>query len=264
MPRDTPYLQVADKLRARIRAGEWAVGDKLPSRARFAEEYGVGQSVAQRAMERLIIEGILEGRAGSGTYVRRARERRRMIRSRHREQRNKSPFASHMAELDHEADWECTSVARVPAPEDIAERLAIEPGDLCVVTDYEFLADGMPVQLAKSWEPMAITDGTPVLLPEMGPHGKIGVVERMRSIGVDIATGIELPRPARATREQANLLGISIGDLVIEIERTYFDREGRPVETADVVVPDIRWEIAYEIRIDQPDSDQPDSDQPDS
>lgn len=254
MPRDTPYLKVADALRARIRAGEWAVGDKLPSRARFAEEYDVGQSVAQRAMERLIIEGILEGRSGSGTYVRRARERRRMVRSRQREQHGKSPFASAMKELDHEADWECTSTARVPATEDVAERLAIEPGDLCVVTDYEFLADGLPVQLAKSWEPMAITDGTPVLLPEMGPLGKLGVVERMRSIDVNIATGIELPRPARATREQANLLGISVGDLVIEIERTYFDRDGRPVETANITVPDIRWEIAYEIRVDQPDS----------
>ncbi|NEB39180.1 GntR family transcriptional regulator [Streptomyces sp. SID14515] len=254
MPRDTPYLKVADDLRARVRAGEWAVGDKLPSRARFAEEYGVGQSVAQRAMERLIIEGILEGRAGSGTYVRRARERRRMVRSRHSEQHGKSPFVSAMNELDHEADWECTSTARVPAPDDIAERLAIEPGDLCVVTDYEFLADGLPVQLAKSWEPMAITDGTPVLLPEMGPLGKLGVVERMRSIDVFIATGIELPRPARATREQANLLGISVGDLVIEIERTYFDGDGRPVETANITVPDIRWEIAYEIRVDQPDS----------
>src|SRR5690606_14614136 len=101
---------------------------------------------------------------------------------------------------------------------------------------------------------MAITDGTPVLLPEMGPLGKLGVVERMRSIDVNIATGIELPRPARATREQANLLGISVGDLVIEIERTYFDRDGRPVETANITVPDIRWEIAYEIRVDQPDS----------
>lgn len=253
MPRDTPYLQVADALRARVRAGEWAVGDKLPSRARFAEEYGVGQSVAQRAMERLIIEGILEGRAGSGTYVRRARERRRMVRSRHREQRYNSPFASDMRELDHESDWECNSTARVPAPEDIAERLAIEPGDLCVMTDYEFLADGLPVQLSKSWEPMAITDGTPVLLPEMGPKGRIGVVERMRSIGVHIVTALELPRPARATREQANLLGISIGDLVIEVERTYYDVDGRPVETADIVVPDLRWEIAYEIAVDQPD-----------
>ncbi|MFJ9623751.1 GntR family transcriptional regulator [Streptomyces sp. NPDC101181] len=250
MPRDTPYLQVADALRARLRAGEWKVGDKLPSRARFAEEYGVGQSVAQRAVERLIAEGILEGRAGSGTYVRRARERRRMLRSRLRELRGDSPFRAHMRDQGAAGVWECDSTARVPATEDIAGRLAIEPGDLCVMTDYEFLADGQPVQLARSWEPMAITDGTPVLLPEMGPKGKIGVVERMRSIDVHIVTAIEVPRPARATREHANLLGIPLGDLVTRLERTYFDAEGRPVETADIIVPDSRWEIAYEIEVD--------------
>ncbi|NWF30662.1 GntR family transcriptional regulator [Streptomyces sp. PKU-EA00015] len=253
MPRETPYLQVADALRARIKAGEWAIGEKLPSRARFAEEYGVGQSVAQRAMERLIIEGLLEGRAGSGTYVRRPRERLRMVRSRHRERRGGSPFRADMKEQGRAGTWESRSLARTPAPEHIAERLAIEPGDLCVVTRYEFLADGQPVQLSESWEPMAITDGTPIVLPEMGPHAGAGVVERMRSIGVLIETAVEVPRPARATHEQANLLGISVGDLITEIERTYYDREGRPVETADITVADVRWEIAYEIGIEQPD-----------
>ncbi|MFE7387307.1 GntR family transcriptional regulator [Streptomyces sp. NPDC057582] len=252
MPRDTPYLQVADALRVRIKAAEWAVGDKLPSRARFAEEYGVGQSVAQRAMERLIIEGLLEGRAGSGTYVRRPRERLRMVRSRHRERRNGSPFRADMREQSRAGSWESTSAARTPAPERIAERLAIEPGDLCVVTQYEFLADGLPVQLSESWEPMAITDSTPVVLPEMGPYAGAGVVERMRSIGVAIETAVEVPRPARATQEQANLLGISVGDLITEIERTYYDTDGRPVETADITVADVRWEIAYEIGIEQP------------
>ncbi|MGW3628357.1 GntR family transcriptional regulator [Streptomyces sp. NPDC000880] len=253
MPRETPYLQVADALRARIQAGEWAVGDKLPSRARFAEEYRVGQSVAQRAMERLIIEGLLEGRAGSGTYVRRPRERLRMVRSRHRERRGGSPFRADMREQGRAGTWESRSTARVPAPEHIAERLAIEPGDLTVHTAYEFLADGMPVQLSESWEPMAITDGTPIVLPEMGPHAGAGVVERMRSIGVVIETAVEVPRPARASQEQANLLGISVGDLITEIERTYYDTEGRPVETADVTVADVRWEIAYEIGIEHPD-----------
>ncbi|MBT2489107.1 GntR family transcriptional regulator [Streptomyces sp. ISL-96] len=249
MPRETPYLQVADALRARIKAGEWAIGEKLPSRARFAEEYGVGQSVAQRAMERLIIEGLLEGRAGSGTYVRRPRERLRMVRSRHRERRGGSPFRADMKEHGRAGTWESRSVARTPAPDHIAERLAIEPGDLCVVTNYEFLADGLPVQLSESWEPMAITDGTPIVLPEMGPHAGAGVVERMRSIGVEIDTAVEIPRPARASQEQANLLGISVGDLVMQIERTYYDTDGRPVETAAIVVPDVRWEIAYEIGI---------------
>ncbi|MEU0990700.1 GntR family transcriptional regulator [Streptomyces sp. NPDC005953] len=253
MPRETPYLQVADALRVRIKAGEWAVGDKLPSRARFAEEYGVGQSVAQRAMERLIIEGLLEGRAGSGTYVRRPRERLRMVRSRHRERRGGSPFRADMREHGRAGGWESRSEARTPAPDHIAERLAIDPGEPCVLTRYEFLADGLPVQLSESWEPMTITGDTPIVLPEMGPLAGAGVVDRMRSIGVDVETAVEVPRPARATQEQANLLGISVGDLITIIERTYYDAQGRPVETADVVVADVRWEIAYEIAIEQPD-----------
>ncbi|WP_329027624.1 GntR family transcriptional regulator [Streptomyces sp. NBC_00690] len=253
MPRETPYLQVADALRVRIKAGEWVVGDKLPSRARFAEEYGVGQSVAQRAMERLIIEGLLEGRAGSGTYVRRPRERLRMVRSRHRERRGGSPFRADMREHGRAGGWESRSEARTPAPDHIAERLAIDPGESCVLTRYEFLADGLPVQLSESWEPMAITGDTPIVLPEMGPLAGAGVVDRMRSIGVDVETAVEVPRPARATQEQANLLGISVGDLITIIERTYYDAQGRPVETADVVVADVRWEIAYEIAIEQPD-----------
>lgn len=62
----------------------------------------------------------------------------------------------------------------------------------------------------------------------------------MRSIGVVVETVVELPRPARATQTQANLLGISVGDLVLQIERTIYDTDRRPVETADIVIPDVR------------------------
>ncbi|MFI7181065.1 MULTISPECIES: GntR family transcriptional regulator [Streptomyces] len=40
MPREAPYLALADALRRRIRAGEWEIGARLPSPARLAEEYG--------------------------------------------------------------------------------------------------------------------------------------------------------------------------------------------------------------------------------
>ncbi|WP_331761800.1 GntR family transcriptional regulator [Streptomyces sp. NBC_01546] len=249
MPRVAPYLAVADVLRARIFAGEWEIGERLPSRARLAVEYGVGRNVMQRAMDRLIIDGLLEGRAGSGTYVRMPRERLRLVRSRHRERREGSPPWQDRRERGRADAWDSHSQVRVPAPEPIAERLAISPGDLCVNTHYEFLAGGQPVQLSESWEPMAITDGTPIVLPEMGPLAGKGVVERMRSIGVVISTVVEVPRPARATQVQANLLGISVGDLVLQIERTIFDTDGRPVETADMVIPDVRREVVYEFGV---------------
>ncbi|MFD9419040.1 GntR family transcriptional regulator [Streptomyces goshikiensis] len=245
MPRETSYLQVFESIRARVEAGEWAVGDKLPSRARFAREYAVGQSVTQRAMERLIIEGFLEGRAGSGTFVRTPRRRMRMLRTRRSDPRAGSPFRTESAVHGLAGTWESKTDARVPAPERIAERLAIAPGDPCVLTRYEFMADGSPVELSESWEPMAITEGTAIVLPEVGELRGAGVVARMRSIGVTVANVLEVPRPSRATQVQANLLGISVGDLITEIERTYLDADGRPVETADLVVPDARYEIAY-------------------
>ncbi|MET7520434.1 GntR family transcriptional regulator [Streptomyces sp. NPDC005480] len=248
-----PYQRVAADLRRRIASGEWETGEKLPSRAHLARHYDVGANVLQKAQERLIIEGLLEGRSGSGTFVRRPRERRRMVRSRHREQRGGSPFRADMTDQGYTGTWESSSQARTPAPDDIAQRLGIAPGDACVRTDYEFLADGRPVQTSVSWEPMAITGLSPIVLPEMGPLAGRGVVERMRSIDVVIDTAVEIPRPGRATQAQANLLGISVGDLVLLIERTYYDTDGRPVETADIVVPDVRWEVAYEFGIDQPD-----------
>ncbi|MFI9808443.1 GntR family transcriptional regulator [Streptomyces sp. NPDC052301] len=252
MAREAPYLAVADVLRARILSGEWEIGARLPSRARLAEEYGVGRNVVQRAMDRLISDGLVDGRAGSGTYVRTPRERLRLVRSRHRDRTYGPSPCSGTRERGRADAWDAHSRVRVPAPEAIAERLGISPGDLCVTTHYEFLAEGQPVQLSESWEPMALTEGTPVMLPEKGPLAGKGVVERMRSIGVVVSTVVEVPRPARATQAQANLLGISVGDLVLQIERTIHDTDGRPVETADMVVPDVRREVVYEFGVDRP------------
>uniref|UniRef100_UPI003D73FCCC UTRA domain-containing protein n=1 Tax=Streptomyces sp. bgisy153 TaxID=3413793 RepID=UPI003D73FCCC len=73
-------------------------------------------------------------------------------------------------------------------------------------------------------------------------------------IGIAIETWLEIPRPARATPEQADLLGLNAGDLVLAIERTYYASDGRAVETADIVVPDRSWEVAYEFAVDPPQS----------
>ncbi|GAA0693765.1 UTRA domain-containing protein [Kitasatospora atroaurantiaca] len=247
-----PYLRIADELRRRIAEGEWQIGDRLPSRAQLAEFYGVGPNVLQRAQERLITEGLLEGRAGSGTYVRVPAERRRMLRSRHLGLHGAAPFRPDIGESGPSGTWESQSYARTPASAEIATRLGIEPGESTVRTCYEFLIDGQPVQLAESWEPMAVTDGSPVLLPELGPLAGKGVVERMAAIGVTVDFAVESPRPARATQQQAHLLGISAGDLVTLVERTYFDLDGRAVETADIVIPDSRWEISYELPVERP------------
>lgn len=251
MPEQPPYLRIADVLRQRIAEHEWTAGDRLPSRAQIAEECGVGENVVRRAQELLISQGVLEGRAGSGTYVAEPRRRVRVVRSSAREQPGGSPFRADMQALGKQGNWESRTEAKVPAPAEIAARLGIAEGDLCVRTVYEFLADGRPVQLSTSWEPYELTGGTLVVLPEGGPHAGIGVVNRMAEIGITVSHAVEQPEPRNATAEEASLLGIQKASVVTHIRRTYYSDQGQPVETADIVIPAALCEIVYEIPINR-------------
>ncbi|GFH65742.1 hypothetical protein Srut_22560 [Streptomyces rutgersensis] len=100
MPEQPPYLRVADELRRRIAEHVWEPGVRLPSRAQIGQECGVGENVVRRAQELLISQGVLEGRAGSGTYVAEPRQRVRMVRSSAREQPDGSPFRADMKGVD--------------------------------------------------------------------------------------------------------------------------------------------------------------------
>lgn len=63
------YRQLRQELFSRIRKGEFAPGDLLPSENQLCEEYGVSLTTARRALLELVKEGIVRRRAGIGTMV---------------------------------------------------------------------------------------------------------------------------------------------------------------------------------------------------
>jgi len=69
------YHQLADRLLARIRAGEYPPGARIPSEPELARTFGIGRPTVRQATERLVREGRLERGRGSGTYVAPPRER---------------------------------------------------------------------------------------------------------------------------------------------------------------------------------------------
>ncbi|MEV3860042.1 GntR family transcriptional regulator [Streptomyces sp. NPDC050095] len=238
-----PYVRVAEAIRSRIADGTWPPGFRLPSRTALGREFGgVGENVVRRAQELLIAEGLLEGRAGSGTYIRAPRDRAPLLRTPRAGENNLG-----VAPAGFTGTWEADSAAKVPAAPAIARRLGIGVGDPCVHTTYEFLARHRPAIVADSWEPMAITGGTLVVLPEGGPLAGRGVPARMAHIGVTVARVREVPRPVQIDREQALLLGVAVGSRATLIERTHYDTDGRAVETADILVPADRWDITYDV-----------------
>jgi DNA-binding GntR family transcriptional regulator len=241
------YLRVAEDLRRKILDGTLPPHARLPSQARIRSEYGVSDTVALEARKVLMAEGYVEGRSGSGTYVREQPKRQGIVRSGYRPTGTPSPYRQEQADEGSKGTWESTSVQDV-ASVDVAERLRIEPGDRVMRTRYLFRTEGEAAMLSTSWEPLALTARTPVLLPEEGPVGGQGVVPRMTAIDVLVDHMAEEvgARPGLAA-ETAALGGVP-GHIMIEIRRTYF-ASGRPVETADVVIPAERYRAVYHLPV---------------
>lgn len=64
------YAQLAERLLAQIRQGDFVAGDKIPSEHELAREYKLGRPTVRQATDSLLRKGYLERRRGAGTYVR--------------------------------------------------------------------------------------------------------------------------------------------------------------------------------------------------
>ncbi|MFF6786042.1 GntR family transcriptional regulator [Streptomyces sp. NPDC012510] len=241
------YLRVAGDLRRKIVNGSLPPHTRLPSQARIRQEYGVSDTVALEARKVLMAEGLVEGRSGSGTYVRERPVPRRVARSGFRPAGGATPFRQEQADVAARGTWESRS-EQVEAGRAIAERLAIQPDDRVMCTKYTFRDAGETMMLSTSWEPLAVTGRTPVMLPEEGPLGGMGVVERMAAIDVVVDNVTEEVGARPGLAEELFALGGVPGHVVLVVQRTYF-ASGRPVETADVVVPADRYRVAYHLPV---------------
>jgi len=251
---DPVYLKVLEDLRMRIREGVLEPGARVPSRNAIVARYGVGETAAKHALAVLATEGLIEARAGSGSYVRKPRAARHLEHD--RLHFPGSPFgvgeSASRADGTLEADvpvarfvtWEHCSEHITP-PAHVARRLGGEIATpLVTATRYLMTADGQPVQLAISYEPAGLTEGTAVALPEQGPYAGRGVIERMRSIGIEVDQVLEEVLVRRSLLAEAAALAMPAGSFVIAIERTHISG-AQPVETADIVIPADRFRLRY-------------------
>ncbi|MEU7134320.1 GntR family transcriptional regulator [Streptomyces sp. NPDC046261] len=249
------YLRIADDLRQRIDEGDLAVGDRIPSRSELKRAYEASDQTVDRAVRVLKAAGYAQGQFGRGVFVTDRAPLGTLLRSTGAVD---SPFAAkirgyggadHPASLaarDTALTWEASS-SETPAPAAVAARLGIATGEPVLCTQYEYLANRHPVQLATSWEPLTITEGTDVALPERGPYARRGVRGRLAAIGIRVVRARELVGSRPATTPEAEALGCTAGQCVTVVERTHFDGDDRAVETSDIIVRADRWRLEYTI-----------------
>ena len=243
---DPVYLRVLEDLRTQIRDGVLEPGARVPSRNGIIARYGVGETAAKHALQVLATEGLIEARAGSGSYVRRVPAVSRLEHD--RPHFPGSPFG--LVEERAALAWE-HQTQRVRPPRQVARRLGLAENHLVNRTRYLLTADGSPVQLAASYEPVEVTAGTAVAFPEEGPFAGRGVVERMRAIGMTVDQLIEDVAMRPCLSAEAEALNIPAGAPVLVVTREH--RAGqRAVETSEIVISADRFTLRYRIPVGQP------------
>ena len=211
---------LAAELRARILAGEWRPGDRLPSEPELARRRTVSRSSMRAAITVLEEDGLVSRKHGSGTYVT------------HRPAvandlgRNLSVTSLIKTTGMQPGTVDLTSGA-VPAPPAVAAALDVAEGELVSVLRRVRTADGRRVVDVTDW---CRTDHlAPEELPDL-PAGSIYAALAER--GLAVAHGVAQLTPQNADGELANRLDVPRGTLLLTIDQVDRTADGVAVLVA--------------------------------
>ncbi|MFI6870873.1 GntR family transcriptional regulator [Nocardia sp. NPDC050406] len=247
VPPPTIWREIADDLRKRVEDGEWEPGQRIPAVRELMAHYETpSQNAVVRAISTLTSEGLLWSDPNAPRRGVRVAERTQLIRrGARRYQRNPEGLAPNMDEAAA-GGWQDKVEAerwREPASEDIAARLNIQPGQPVTVGQYVWLTeDGQPYQVGTQYEPLAITQGTPIEEPVDGTRGNPGVIARFDSIGLHVDRVEELVRAKVPSAKEARILQMGSKVPILHITRTHWAGD-IAVETADIAIRSDRMVI---------------------
>jgi GntR family transcriptional regulator len=248
MPLEPPrarYQQVADDLRDAIKRGEFVPGAMLPSQPELARRYGLNQTSINRAIAVLRAEGYVRVEHGRGAFVQEVPTVKR-VRRIDRDYRNRpagSAYAEQMEQSGLRPRTKLADVSIVTPPAEIAEALMLTETGQAVMRHRLMYADDVVVQVATSYIPLDIASGTDIAYPDTGPSGIYARLDGRGHGPVRFTEDIEVRRP---TEDEALILRIPEGQPVLEVLRTAYAADDRPVEACANVLAAYQWRLTYQ------------------
>ena len=198
-------FSLAEELRARILAGEWGPGERLPSEPELARRRTVSRSSMRAAITLLEEEGYVSRRHGSGTYV------TYLPTLAHDLGRNFG-VTSLISGIGLSPGSVEESALEEPAPEFVAEALGVSPGEPVSTLRRVRTADGRRVVDSTDW------CRTEHLAPEELPRSG-SVYAALAERGLAIANGVAELTPRNADGELARRLEVPRGTLLLTIDQ---------------------------------------------
>jgi GntR family transcriptional regulator len=137
-----------------------------------------------------------------------------------------------------------STVEVIPAVQDIASRLGLEPGEDVGVRRRVMYADNEPLQLGDSYYPLDIVQGSKIMDEADVIEGTDQVLEDLGHTPTRYADEISWRMP---TSDEATKLHLGPGVPIARVLRTSFDQNDRAIEVYAVVLPGDRHVLLYDV-----------------
>lgn len=240
--------RIAADFRALIMSGEWEPGHRVPSNSELTVKFKTSNVTIQRALNLLKDEELLEGRSGSGVFVREDAPLTITPVSYMAPSAPGEPYRwiTEAAKREQHGSNQIIRVGEVATPKRVARALGLTEGGTAMLRVRVGLLDGEPAELTHSYYPMELAAGTrladrrlirggsPTLLAEMGFPP--------REQADEVAT-------RKATQAEHLLLQLPDDVPVLEIFRIVFSDERRPIEVTELVKPGHLFKMGYHLPV---------------
>lgn len=213
------YQQIKALITQSLQSGEWKPGELIPSEMELANRFKVSQGTVRKAIDELSSENLVVRRQGKGTFV-----------ATHHEALSQFRFLRLMPNQGEPSypENKIIEVRRQRAPIDVARLLEIKSGDSVIFIRRIQSFAGVPTILDELWLPGVIFKGlTAERLNEYkGPM--YGLFES--EFGTRMIRASEAIRAVCADELTAQILNVSIGIPLLNVERVSFTYGDKPVE----------------------------------
>jgi GntR family transcriptional regulator len=205
-------------------------GTPVPSERILAEDFSTSRTTVRQALQELVGEGRLQRLQGKGTFVARPKITQPLV---------LSSYTEDMQSRGAKATSRLLALTTEPADDDVAERLAVEPGARLVRLERLRLTDGEPMAVEQS---RLSADRFPGLEAHLERYGSLYAALR-EEYGVEPAEAEETIETGTASPVEAALLGTETGLPVLLLGRQTFDADGRPFEYVRAIYRGDRFKL---------------------
>jgi GntR family transcriptional regulator len=210
------YLQIQAVLEEKILSGKWKAGERVMSENEIAAKYQVSRVTARQAIEKLVAKNILYRRPGKGTFVSEqglAYGFSTML-----------SFSRSLQAKGFTVETRILDQGTAPATEEIAEKLRLTRDAEVVIIRRLRIVDGIPAAIHASYFSARIYSS--LITTDVVHESLLEAVERIG--GTRMAYSQDSLRAAPASVIDADLLSISPGAPMMELEGVVYDEQNNP------------------------------------